>query len=619
MERNMKLFNFFVLIILFCAVSTATSTNVNGRFVIMDLNSSKISILLQFNTNTGTDDLGGCTVVVGFDTTLLGIQNNPQRNIDYCFHNFNGGNYSLGTVTKPSTNMVWINIDLPVDHNNNGSIVAQDPEWTDIVTINFDLINSTDSISLSWITSSQFWGIYDGNNTVLWNTGIFENFIGKINFDIISPSLLNAVLLDPATLELTFSEPLESSSALIISNYSITGGINILNALLNEYQDIVTLHTDNHTSGVPYTITAQNVYDLSGNLISGENNSAEYIFVIDSITPTLKEVIVQNIQTMTVNFSERLDYNSAANKNNYSISNNININSVQILPDSSGARLTTSRQNNNTEYILTVSNIKDRAGNNISPNPSSMLYRTPKKGKGGPPRQNVIHSAKSNSWHQYFTPEKTIDGRGMMFPDSRWQSEDNMPAAITYDLGEFHSFDSLRISFYKWESGRMFKYSVYTSKDSINWEPAIEEVWSENTEWTEINFDSVETRYMELLLLESNQGPFASIWEVEMYGTDKATSIETITEVPKTFGLTQNYPNPFNPSTKIRYSVPQISNVTIKVFDILGNEIETLVNEEKTVGTYEVTWYAEQLPSGVYFYQLQAGDYISTKKMILMK
>ena len=78
---------------------------------------------------------------------------------------------------------------------------------------------------------------------------------------------------------------------------------------------------------------------------------------------------------------------------------------------------------------------------------------------------------------------------------------------------------------------------------------------------------------------------------------------ENIDKVPTEFLLSQNYPNPFNPSTKIRYSVPQSSNVTIKVFDILGNEIETLVNEEKPAGTYEITWYAANLPSGVYFYQ----------------
>ena len=89
--------------------------------------------------------------------------------------------------------------------------------------------------------------------------------------------------------------------------------------------------------------------------------------------------------------------------------------------------------------------------------------------------------------------------------------------------------------------------------------------------------------------------------------------------VPSDFELMQNYPNPFNPSTKIKYSVPQSSDVVIKVFDILGNEIRTLVNEEKSSGTYKITWNAANLPSGIYFYQLRAGDFTQTKKMILLK
>jgi len=89
--------------------------------------------------------------------------------------------------------------------------------------------------------------------------------------------------------------------------------------------------------------------------------------------------------------------------------------------------------------------------------------------------------------------------------------------------------------------------------------------------------------------------------------------------IPTSFRLDQNYPNPFNPSTKIKYSIPRSSQVVIEIFDIIGNEIEKLVNEEKTAGTYELTWYAEGLPSGVYFYQLKAGDFIQTKKMVLMK
>jgi len=85
------------------------------------------------------------------------------------------------------------------------------------------------------------------------------------------------------------------------------------------------------------------------------------------------------------------------------------------------------------------------------------------------------------------------------------------------------------------------------------------------------------------------------------------------------YALEQNFPNPFNPSTKIKYSIPYSSLVTLKVFDALGNKIETLVNEEKPSGSYEVNFNASSLTSGVYFYRLQDGSFVETKKMILIK
>ncbi|MEJ2196809.1 MAG: AGE family epimerase/isomerase, partial [Ignavibacteriaceae bacterium] len=85
------------------------------------------------------------------------------------------------------------------------------------------------------------------------------------------------------------------------------------------------------------------------------------------------------------------------------------------------------------------------------------------------------------------------------------------------------------------------------------------------------------------------------------------------------FELYQNYPNPFNPVTKIEYVIATSSNVSIKVFDILGNEIAVLVNGEKTTGIYSIEFNATGLPSGIYFYGIKAGNYIETKKMILMK
>ena len=89
--------------------------------------------------------------------------------------------------------------------------------------------------------------------------------------------------------------------------------------------------------------------------------------------------------------------------------------------------------------------------------------------------------------------------------------------------------------------------------------------------------------------------------------------------LPRSFGLFQNFPNPFNNGTVIKYSIPIATKVLIKIYDILGREITSLVNEEKLAGTYEVNWLTNNIASGVYFYRLQAVDYVETRKMILMK
>ena len=88
---------------------------------------------------------------------------------------------------------------------------------------------------------------------------------------------------------------------------------------------------------------------------------------------------------------------------------------------------------------------------------------------------------------------------------------------------------------------------------------------------------------------------------------------------PLVYNLEQNYPNPFNPSTTIKYQIPERSLVTLKIYDILGNDIATLVNGEKSLGNYEVEFNSSGLSTGVYFYQLRAGTFVKTKKMVLLK
>ncbi|GIV45288.1 MAG: hypothetical protein KatS3mg036_0106 [Ignavibacterium sp.] len=127
---------------------------------------------------------------------------------------------------------------------------------------------------------------------------------------------------------------------------------------------------------------------------------------------------------------------------------------------------------------------------------------------------------------------------------------------------------------------------------------------------TNLNIDAIAVTATDL---EGNTSNFARL--------NIVTDVEDEKQVPTEFSLEQNYPNPFNPSTKIKYVIPNgVRNlVTLKIYDILGNEVATLVNEEKPAGIYEVEFNASQLSSGIYFYKINAGSFSDTKKMILIK
>ncbi len=108
--------------------------------------------------------------------------------------------------------------------------------------------------------------------------------------------------------------------------------------------------------------------------------------------------------------------------------------------------------------------------------------------------------------------------------------------------------------------------------------------------------------------------------QIDFDGTfEYSNEVEVIINVPEKFELSQNYPNPFNPSTKIKYQIADSNPVSLKIYDVLGNEVVSLVNEVQSSGNYEVTFDASLLSSGTYFYKLQAGSFVETKKMILIK
>ena len=169
---------------------------------------------------------------------------------------------------------------------------------------------------------------------------------------------------------------------------------------------------------------------------------------------------------------------------------------------------------------------------------------------------------------------------------------------------------------------KLFSYPEIQGLDSILFALADTKIFvssDQGKNWKSIG-DGIEQSHFYDLDINSKYlytGTSRGVWKrplSEIVPDSLLSNIEPIRYV-----LEQNYPNPFNAATKIKYSVPQLSNVVIRIYDILGSEIETLVNVEKTAGIYELNWNAANLPSGVYIYQIKAGSFIQSKKMILLK
>ena len=169
---------------------------------------------------------------------------------------------------------------------------------------------------------------------------------------------------------------------------------------------------------------------------------------------------------------------------------------------------------------------------------------------------------------------------------------------------------------------------VYTITDTIRMTK-----FGQTVTWKRLDIDATLLYFIEIWteefgILSRTQHPFPSpmytlrgcVIDSIVYGdTSFVVTVVDEFEPLKDFKLEQNYPNPFNPSTTIKYSVQNAKNISLKVYDVLGKEVETLVNEEKPAGNYEVEFNAANPTSGIYFYQLKVGSFVETKKMILLK
>ena len=261
-EKYMKEFNMLLAILLLVLVCTVSPTTINGRFTNVLVEGTKMSVLLQINTNSGADDLGGTTMVISFDTIAVSFPDFPANQTDYIFHDFSDGNYSIATLTKPLNNQIWINIDLPYINSNIGTIVAADPEWTDVVTIIFDIVDQSHSSNLVWLTTSPFWGIYDADNSTLWQTGDFEDLPTSVESE-------GGELLTNYELSQNYPNPFNPSTKIKFRipstiNNSVAVSLKIFDILGNE---VATLVDEEKMSGV-YEVEFSS-FDGSASLASG--------------------------------------------------------------------------------------------------------------------------------------------------------------------------------------------------------------------------------------------------------------------------------------------------------------------------------------------------------------
>lgn len=194
--------------------------------------------------------------------------------------------------------------------------------------------------------------------------------------------------------------------------------------------------------------------------------------------------------------------------------------------------------------------------------------------------------------------------------DGAWLSTNNGASWVHRILGltadpynsSFVRVNGILVSSLKFGGSGMYK----TSNDGVLWE----------------NFGQglpFLSSIHKLIILNSKilTGTSAGIYQRNISDVTGITVISA--EVPEVFSLKQNYPNPFNPETKIVYSVPKLSNVKLAVFDAAGRELASLVNQWQNPGTYEVSFDASELSSGLYFYKITADEFTDTKRMILVK
>lgn len=207
--------------------------------------------------------------------------------------------------------------------------------------------------------------------------------------------------------------------------------------------------------------------------------------------------------------------------------------------------------------------------------------------------------------------------------DSSWQNLELQ----TYTYNDNHKFTEELVQNWNttdttWENSSLYyqqynEYNNYTTELGYSWN-VFDEIW-EISDRDSNAYDEYQNNTYYILEFVGGTG-WEKLFDITLTWTQVVTGLDNNGNIsPIEYNLAQNYPNPFNPTTTINYSVPLAGLVTVKIYDVLGNDIKTLVNKEESAGDHSIQFNGSDLASGVYFYRMSAGNFINTKKFILMK
>jgi hypothetical protein len=219
-----------------------------------------------------------------------------------------------------------------------------------------------------------------------------------------------------------------------------------------------------------------------------------------------------------------------------------------------------------------------------------------------------INGPAVNSWDTWGLPLQQ-DVAHQMWDDGT--HGDKVAHDSIYSVQAYYSPDSIGVPGTKGIVGQVFKFGILGSDN----EGGVGGYGNNHAE----NVVDTDTLYTIASDYGSINPSYYKYWNYDLHKPQTPTGVAQLPGIAKVFKLEQNYPNPFNPSTKIEFAIPAQSKVELKVFNILGQEVATLVNESLTAGNHAVTFDAGRLATGVYLYRITAGTFVSTKKMLLLK